>query len=94
MKEVKKNNVILKNLITFNNILHLPALIPALIYPLNTNKFIWKDIYMYYQYITPDMIEKYILPETDKNKTINKRNKIYNTQLLELHSLIRKKLKN
>ena len=40
------------------------------------------------------MIEKYILPETEKNKADNKRNKAYNAQLLNLFRLIREKLKN
>ena len=94
LKEIKDKKVMLTHLISFNEILHLPALIPALFYPLSDNKFTWNQIYIYYQYITPDMIEKYLLPETEKNKADNKRNKIYNTQLLELFTLIRKKLIN
>ena len=44
---------------------------------------------MLYKNISPDMIEKYLLPETEKDKTDNKKNKIYNTQLLQLFRLLR-----
>jgi len=90
VKELKNNQIILKHMISYNEIKHLPAIIPALIYPLENNQFAWKDKYTFYKYITPDMIEKYLLPETEKNK----RNKLYNTRLLDLFRLIREKLKN
>jgi len=93
-KEIKNNKVMIKHLISYNEIIDLPAIIPALIYPLENDKFSWKDKYILYQNITPDMIEKYILPETENNRADNRRNKGYNTQLLNLFRLIREKLKN
>ena len=93
-KETKDQKVIIKHLISYNEISDLPAIIPSLIYPLENNKFPWNEKYIFYQNITPDMIEKYILPETEKNKADNKRNKAYNAQLLNLFRLIREKLKN
>lgn len=94
LKEMKKNIITLKHLISYNELLHVAAIIPALIYPLENNKLLWKDIHFYYKTITPEMIEKYLLPETEKNKADNKRNKLYNTELLSLFRLIREKLKN
>ena len=93
-KEIKDKKIIIKHLISYNEILDLPAIIPALIYPLENDKLPWKDKYILYLNITPDMIEKYILSETEKNKADNRRNKAYNTQLLNLFRLIREKLKN
>ena len=92
LKELKKDKIYIKHLISYNDIVHLPAIIPALIYPLENNLFIWKDIYLFYKYVTSDMIEKYILPETEKNKADNKRNKLFNTQLLHLFRLLREKI--
>ena len=90
LKEIQelKSIVTIKHLISFNEKLHIPAIIPALIFPLENNLFVWKDKYMFYKNISPDMIEKYLLPDTEKNK----KNKIYNTQLLHLFRLLRTKL--
>jgi tripartite-type tricarboxylate transporter receptor subunit TctC len=65
---------------------------PALINPLEKNLLEWNDIYILYKIITPSMIEKYLLPETEKDKDINKKNKIYNNQLLGLFRLLRTKV--
>ena len=43
--------------------------------------------------LTPDIIEKYLLHETDK-KVDNIRNKLYNKRLLNVFRLVREKLKN
>jgi len=82
----------LKHLINFNYELYVPAIIPALINPLEKNLLEWNLIYILYKIITPSMIEKYLLPETEKDKDINKKNKIYNNQLLGLFRLLRTKV--
>ena len=86
-------SITLSHLISYNEILHLPAIVPAIIDPLENNLFRWQEKYIFYMNLTPDIIEKYLLHETDK-KVDNIRNKLYNKRLLNLFRLVREKLKN
>jgi len=92
-KEKKDMSITLSHLISYNEILHLPAIVPAIIDPLENNLFRWQEKYIFYMNLTPDIIEKYLLHETDK-KVDNIRNKLYNKRLLNLFRLVREKLKN
>ena len=91
LDNTNKKSLLTKHLISFNELNYIPALVPALIYPLNKDLLVWKDINMFYRYVTPDMIEKYLLPETETNKVFNKRNKAYNAELLNVFRLLREK---
>jgi len=92
-KEKKDMSITLTHLIAYNEILHLPAIVPAIIDPLENNLFKWQEKYVFYMNLTPDIIEKYLLHETDK-KVDNIRNKLYNKRLLNVFRLVREKLKN
>ena len=79
--------------------IHTKALIPAFIFPLNNHQLIWNDVYLFYKYITPAVIEQYLLPEVEKNRSEkdrnnieNKRNILFNQQLLNIINLFKRNL--
>ena len=75
---------------TFNPSIHTKAIIPAFIFPLTNDTLIWKDIYLYYENISPRILEEYLLPEDNKEDI--KKDKVFNQQLLSLFRLFRSRL--
>jgi hypothetical protein len=73
-----------KHMSYFNYSEHSSAIIPSLLYYLNRDMLPRNISYLLYKNITPSMLEKYLLPDTNKN------NIAYNQQLLTLFELLRK----
>ena len=88
LKEVKnKERYSIKHLIRFDQV-YVPAVIPALLYYVENNLFTWATKNYYYRTVTPYMIEKYLIPESNV-KEENRKIKIYNNKLLSLLRLLR-----
>jgi hypothetical protein len=73
-----------KHISYFNYSEHSSAVIPSLLYYLNRNILPRNISYLLYKNIKPSMLEKYLLPDKNKN------NIAYNQQLLTLFELLRK----
>ena len=89
-KELNQNREIMMHMSTFNPSIHTKAIIPAFIFPLTNDTLIWKDIYLYYENISPRILEEYLLPEDNKEDI--KKDKVFNQQLLSLFRLFRSRL--
>jgi hypothetical protein len=87
-RKTKQKETTLTHLIRFDQI-YVPAVIPSLIYYLEYNLFRWETKNYYYRTVSPDMIEKYLIPELSTNKEENRKIKVYNNKLLSVLRLLR-----
>jgi len=89
-KEKDNINIVASQLSYFNYSEHSSAIIPSLFYYLDRKLLPQNIVFLLYKNIKPSMLEKYILPEKDKNTNKKYNNNIaYNQQLLMLFELLR-----
>ena len=86
-----ETQIIIKNLIRFDTF-YVPAIIPIISHYVKNNLLTWESKNFYYNTVTSDMIEPYILPNIKDDDAENQKTKIYNNKLLALFRLLRSNL--
>lgn len=87
-RKTGREELTITHLIRFDQV-YVPAVIPTLLYYIENNSFTWETKNYYYKSVTPDMIEKYLIPEIPNQKEENRKIKIYNNKLLSVLRLLR-----